>query len=377
MTNINLLNSKLRLLCILHTSPPIHGASTIGDTILYSPKVNQKLICKFLQMNGASELKDIGSVSISKLIRSIMLFWHICFYLCTFRPQLIYYTASTSGPAIYRDLLFSKLWKVYARCFKCEIYFHYHARGLSIFQSKSSLNRFLVAYLLRDVNVILLSQRLQADFEDIPTIRGFHYLNNGVDDTLHGVDFSKFLNKKYSCNGEINILFLSNMIKEKGFYDILELANKCQNYNRKFHFAGRWETEADKLEFNNFVIENNLLDKVIYHGFVSGVSKKRLLKITDLMVFPTKYSKEAFPLVLLEALSYGIPIVSTRIGGIPDIVSKDTGLLVDNDLTLEEAINQACKEYMRIEVSIACRERFIQNYRAADFEDNFIKILNS
>ena len=368
---------KKKLLCILHTTPPHHGASAVGDRILYSDAINEEFKCKYIPINVAKSLEEIGILSLTKLLRTVLLFWSVVVNICTFKPDIIYFTPSTSGAAFYRDFIISLVWKLYSKLFCCEIYYHYHTRGISVFQSKSWLNEILVSYFVSDANVILLSQRLQEEFSGIPSVRRYHYLNNGIENNLSDVEFTEILQNKFREIEEINILFLSNMIKEKGYLDVLELACDSHSNNYKFHLAGRWEAEEDKLAFEDFISQNELKEKVIHHGFVSGHSKHKLLKMAHLMVFPTRYAKEAFPLVLLEGLSYGMPIVSTEVGGIPDILSKETGILIDEGITLRTAVAKVCEEYLSPKVAIACRRRYIEHYQASDFDRNLISILNS
>ena len=366
-----------RLLCILHTSPPVHGASSVGDRILLSNTIQNEFNCKFVPINAAKSLDEIGVFSFTKLVRTVLLFWNVFVNICVYKPDIIYFTPSTSGAAFYRDVIISAVWRVYAKLFCCEIYYHFHTRGISKFRAKSRLNQILVTYFLSGTNVILLSQRLQKEFSGVSSVKKYHYLNNGIENNLSEVQFTEILQNKFRKVEEINILFLSNMIKEKGYLDVLTLACDSSNNNYKFHLAGRWEAEKDKLEFENFISQNDLKEKVVHHGFVSGHSKHKLLKMAHLMVFPTRYEKEAFPLVLLEGLSYGIPIVSTDVGGIPDIVSKETGILIDEGSSLRTAVAKVCEEFLSPKVAIACRRRYIEHYQASDFDRNLISILNS
>ena len=59
-----------------------------------------------------------------------------------------------------------------------------------------------------------------------------------------------------------------------------------------------------------------------------GEEKERLFRESDIFVFPTYYDIECFPLVLLEAMQYGLPCVNTDEGGIRDIVVNDSGFTV-------------------------------------------------
>lgn len=68
-------------------------------------------------------------------------------------------------------------------------------------------------------------------------------------------------------------------------------------------------------------------DRVSWHGMIAGAS--RLLPALDVLVLSSR--TEGTPMVLLEAMSAGIPIVTTAVGGVPDMLTSDEALLVPRD----------------------------------------------
>lgn len=85
------------------------------------------------------------------------------------------------------------------------------------------------------------------------------------------------------------------------------------------------------------VTQSGLTGRVVFLGLRRDVPE--ILRTMDVLALPS--SREGLPIVLLEAMSAGLPIVATRVGGIPDVVQNgETGLLVDQD---PFAIAQALK----------------------------------
>ena len=89
---------------------------------------------------------------------------------------------------------------------------------------------------------------------------------------------------------------------------------------------------------------------------------------------------EVFGLVVTEALSSGIPVVGFRVGGIPEQVTEDCGILVnpkDSEAlgrTLEKLLND---DELRKKFSENCRKRVLQNCTIEKFTDNYIKVYNN
>lgn len=96
--------------------------------------------------------------------------------------------------------------------------------------------------------------------------------------------------------------------------------------------------EIDKVK--QYIKENNLDDIAEYIGWVSGEEKNKLLNEVDVFILPSY--NEGLPISILEAMSYNLPIVSTNVGGIPEILKNEyNGYLINpGDLeALENAIS--------------------------------------
>jgi len=97
-----------------------------------------------------------------------------------------------------------------------------------------------------------------------------------------------------------------------------------------------------KEKIKRFFKERGCLDKVVFLGAIPYEQMKKYYNLADIFCLPsrfTKYWQEQFGFVFAEAMSCAKPIVSTRIGAIPEVVA-DAGLLVSpgNFLELESAL---------------------------------------
>ena len=364
---------KPKLLCILHRSPPAHGAAKVGDFIAKSQKLHENFECRFISIKSSETIGDIGKVNFKKFYLLAELYVKVLWALLTFRPQKIYFTASIKSVALYRDLLVSTLWKVYKLFKPLEVYYHYHTKGIEDFVSASKRNLKLTKFFVKDVNLVLLSPLLEKDFEKVQTYKKVYLLPNGIEDPFSDEDFSRFVKRKFKTVERLEILYLAHMMKDKGYDEVLELARQTRGQNIHYHFAGSWQNSGDEVCFMDFVKEHELEENVTYHGFVSGEQKKALFKQAHLLAYPSK--NDAFPLTLLESLSYGVPVIATDEGSIPYILDEKSGIIIEDVDRLPKILAEAKEKLLNEETAIYCRQRYQNNFSLEQFEENFITIL--
>jgi glycosyltransferase involved in cell wall biosynthesis len=362
---------KQKLLCILHYTPPAHGASKVGDFIKSSQKLKDEFDCRFIKIKSSDTIGDIGKVNFKKIYFVMELFFKILFTVLIFRPNKIYFTASIKGVAFFRDVLLSTIWKFYKLFVPCEVFYHYHTKGIKEFV-KNPRNLKLTKYFLKDINLILLSPILKADIEDIKTYKKVLFLPNGVEDTFKTDSFEKYISNK-SFDGKIDILYLAHMMRDKGCFEAIKLVNQYKNQNIHFHFAGSWQNQEDEKEFLNYIKKYQLESYVTLHGFVSGDKKKELFKSSHLLLYPSK--NDAFPLTLLESFSYGLPVLSTNEGSIPYIIDNKSGIVVNDLDKLDLAFEEMLEKYINIETARYCRKRYLENFSLEQFEENLLEVL--
>lgn len=130
---------------------------------------------------------------------------------------------------------------------------------------------------------------------------------------------------------KFNVLFLSNMMAEKGVWTLVSAAQvlRQRGFDFEVHFVGKW-SDISEDDFIALVKEARLESVCMAYGPQYGKDKEVFWRNADLFVFPTFYHNECFPLVLLEAMQHGVPCVSTAEGGIPSIIDDGkTGFLVE------------------------------------------------
>tara|TARA_B110000208_G_C11775666_1_gene431941 strand:- start:234 stop:1508 length:1275 start_codon:yes stop_codon:yes gene_type:complete len=139
----------------------------------------------------------------------------------------------------------------------------------------------------------------------------------------YGVNHDVFhhINLKLDINKKINILFIGEINQRKGIKQILEAAKILSDQNFQFNLIGLGMSNHSELykPYKNYV---NFL------GLVSFETLLGQLKSSDVFIFPSL--GEGFGLVLLEALSSGLPVISSRNCAGPDLIEDGkNGFLID------------------------------------------------
>ena len=363
-------------LIILHLPPPIHGASMVGDFIFKNKQINKKLNNHFVKISMTDNVEGLMSFKWSKVIKSIALFARVIGLILFKRPRVIYFTPSYKGFAFYRDLILRQILIFFKYLMGFQIYFHFHTSGIPNYKN-NKLHSRLLNYFLKKVHLILLDPALEKSFKTYPNVEKIFYLPNSVKDPFSSEDFDKYLHEKFELRNfkkPINVLYLSNLIKSKGYRHLLRLATKFRSIN--FHFAGAFGADDERLFFFNYVRDKKL-NNVFYHGLLRGEEKHNLFKESDIFALPTRYEYEAFPLCILEALSYGIPVISTDQGAISSIIDENVGIALSDPDEIDKSLTFLIEKYISKEASKKCRDKYLKEFSTHKFEKSFIEILQN
>jgi glycosyltransferase involved in cell wall biosynthesis len=182
--------------------------------------------------------------------------------------------------------------------------------------------------------------------------------------------------KKFQASSEVpRILYLSNYIRDKGVLILIDALGKLRDRGHNFN-ARLVGAPADlKIDFLQEEIKDRNLENCIQIlGPLYGEEKTAEFLNADIFCFPTYYKNEAFPLVLIEAMQFSLPVISTFEGGIPDLViDGETGLLVESQnaemLAAKIAVLLTDRALIS-EMGKKGRERFINNFTLSHFEKN-------
>lgn len=352
-----------RLLCVMQLPPPVHGAAVVNQRVARSACLSSQFTIDVLPVRAASSIEDIRRISARKLVLAAATGIDLTRALLLRRPDAVYFTLCPRGAAFYRDCLYVGIMKV----FGVRRIYHLHGKGVAS-QLTSSWRRAVYRWAFRGAWVIHLSPSIADDTVEVVANDHVLYVPNGVPDTgTHGP-------ARELRSGPPRVLFLSNMIREKGPLVLLDALGRLKARGVAFEatFIGARFSDGCVDEFERRVVDLGLASQVRYLGPVYGSAKNASLGDHDVFVLPTR--DDAFPLVLLEAMEQGLPVVSTLEGGIPDIVKDgETGFLVaptDVDSLTDRLETLLADAPLRLRMGELGRDRYLHLFTLAQFEQN-------
>lgn len=194
-----------------------------------------------------------------------------------------------------------------AKMFNRKVVLHIHGGGFKDYYAHNK--KFVHKVLDKCDTIIALTETWKEFF-----VNELKYNNTIIVPNI--VEEPKIIYKQVK-DERLHILYLGLITKQKGIYDLVETINEHkEEYNNKIvlHIGGNGETETIKQMITQYALENIIK----FEGWVSGDKKKELFNTADIFILPS-YT-EGLPISILEAMSYNLPIISTPVGGIPEVV---------------------------------------------------------
>ncbi|BAY20657.1 group 1 glycosyl transferase [Calothrix sp. NIES-2100] len=183
---------------------------------------------------------------------------------------------------------------------------------------------------------------------------------------------------------KVTLLFCGRVGQRKGAFDLIQaFANLPSTIKDRSQLilAGDGDLEAGQ----NLVNSLNLAEYITFLGWVDSQKRNELLADADVFILPSY--NEGLPMAILEAMAWGLPVISTPVGGIPElVVPQKNGLLVTpGDV---ENLSQAMQtlianETLRLAMGEAARETVapfdVRQYSChlADIFSKSVNVINS
>jgi glycosyltransferase involved in cell wall biosynthesis len=326
-----------RVLLCGHLPPPMSGIGTYYQLLLNSSlpaRVNLQFIDTSLRRRSGSVT---GKWSLSNLVSAISDCARFTKKIVEYRPELCHIATSVGLSFLKHSLciVIARIWgsKVLLHP-HCSFYFFYERQG----KAWQCFIRRIIG--LCDGVVILSSEWKK--LEEVAPGCHLYYLPNAID-LLQYVDIGQERIESQWEKTCLHILYLGHIGEQKGSFDLLCAAKTIlkKDPGVVFDIVGQEQVIGD-IKRLTAEINNAGLDRYVH--IQPGVMDKEKIDIfrsADIFVYPSYH--EGMPMAVIEAMACGLPIVATKVGGLPDLVHPGSnGILIPagEPDQLAEAIHQ-------------------------------------
>ncbi|MFY9107270.1 glycosyltransferase family 4 protein [Aliarcobacter cryaerophilus] len=366
----------MKKLIIITTVPMSLATLVKGQAKYLSSYFDVKLVTSFSEKNQeiskaeGVELKSIDMTRQITIIKDLKALIELYKYFKNQKPDIVYTFTPKAG---LLGMMASFLSRVPVRI--------HNVVGMPLMEAtgkKFILLKFIerLTYLF-STNLFCNSFGLKKFINENLTKKDVKVIAQG---SINGVDTEFFKNTKTLDEKELIrdkfkidkkdfvITFVGRIVKDKGINELIEaFINLSKKYNNlKLLLVGDYEEHLNPIKNENKILIDSL-DSIITVGFQNDI--RDFLSITDLFVLPSY--REGLPNSLIEAGSFGIPLLATNINGCNEIIDDCiTGILVEKKSAkkLEEAIDKLLEDkelYNSIKLKV--RDRIIEKYEQKYF----------
>jgi len=364
---------KINIILLGSYPPPYHGSSIYLKGL--SDLLTNDKEFKVYTVNSSDKKNDIsnmGKIDFSNVYFSLKALFSLTFILILKKIDILYVPISQNKLAYLRDGIAVILGKV----FRTKVIIHLHGSYFLEFYEKSSsfYKKFIDFTMKSSAGAIVLGNNLRYIFENWFSDNQIFVLPNFVEDHIKSMNSQ---NNIYHNGKLLKLTYLGNIVESKGILQVINAVEELlENGNDillqiigkfgKDPFTGMQE---DKIKNIIIDIVNKYPERIKYLGQITDIKTKFyvLKNETDIFIFPSWYPVEGQPLVIIEAMQCGLPIISTKnCGAIEETVIEGyNGILVEkrNVKQLVNAIEVLIKNEQ-------LRKRMGENSRKL-YEENF------
>lgn len=307
---------RLRVLLVGYLPPPIGGVRVLFRQLAEDLKKEEA--AEIVVINLTGQRRHFLFKALGLWAAACKILYHIGRVdVLTFHPTNR--TLAVLGPFVY---LAAKIFRrpLIMRKFAG----NYH----EVYQRYPGILRWLLRKTIFKADICLFETFFLRDFFSRICRRAEYYPNNRP----LPVDSGEVDNRPKKAR---RFVFISHMKRAKGVLDLFEASDHLAA-DIQVHLYGPLDFDISPEE----TAQLNRRHRAQYRGQVPPEAIAALLSRYDAVVLPSLRKSEGYPGIILEAYAFGLPVIATRCGAIPEIVNEDSGLLIEagNQRQLIEAI---------------------------------------
>jgi glycosyltransferase involved in cell wall biosynthesis len=312
-----------RVLMAGHLPPPMSGIGTYYQTLLNSSlpsRVNLRFIDTSSRRRSGSET---GSWSLSNFLSALGDCVRFTKAVMVYQPKICH-IATAFGLSFLKH----SVCIVIARLFGSRVLLHPHCSFHYLYERQSRAWQRIVRSIVGLCHgVIVISNEWKKLQEVVPGCQ-IYYLPNAIDIKSY-VEVGREKITSQSDKPSLHILYLGHLGKAKGSFDLVCAAKAVLEHGHElvFELVGQEQVFGDIEQLNTQIAKAGLEQFIYVRPGVPYEEKIELLRSADIFVYPSYH--EGMPMAVMEAMACGLPIIATRVGGLPDLVCPGVnGILV-------------------------------------------------
>jgi len=313
-------NTNKPKILIVGSHPPPYG----GIAVLVKETLNSRLKDKYDLIHCRTGSRDITVAQeetyIQSIIRLIYDYLSLIYLLVKHSPRVV----NLYSPA-FLGFWSKSILAIVSKLFGKKTVIHIHsAKFDSWYNNASQTKKWLIRFLLNRVDIIVIEGEIwKTFFKQIVPESKLVIIPNCV----HLSNFKK--TKKSKRENKISVLFPGSLCERKGVFDILKAVSLVvkEEKNIKFIFGGRSSNE-EEIKILEIIKSQHLENYTAFIGEYTDKNKSEIYGSADIFILPS-YA-EGLPISMLDAMALGLPIISTRVGAIPEVIDdRVNGFLIE------------------------------------------------
>jgi len=172
----------------------------------------------------------------------------------------------------------------------------------------------------------------------------------------------------------IRLLFVGQLGARKGVPELLQALSRIPRLPFAWSMTMAGDGDIDRARQS--ALELGILDRITFTGWLDSAHIRGLLESSDILILPSH--AEGFSMAIVEAFAYGVAVISSPVGAIPEIVlNNENGLLVSvGDVNaLEQAIEALCLDgQFRERLGLAGRRAWEIHLNIANYANRLVEI---
>jgi glycosyltransferase involved in cell wall biosynthesis len=350
--------------------PPMGGMATFYESLLASSLPEQVNLAFVNTSSQTRTFEKGGRLSPSNLLQSFTDCWRFARAMQSHRPVIVHVGTAFGWSFVKHNVCVLIAW-----AFGSQVLLHPHCSYTALYKDRSRLWKWYFRRVISlAVAVIALSQEWLELTEIAPNCRVFA-LPNAVRLQPYREVAQERMNFPRLTRA-LHVLYLGHLGKAKGSFDLVEAAKSIvpKGERCEFKLIGGELSPGEETALHEKINATALEEQVHVCPPVTGSEKLAAYRWADVFVYPSY--DEGMPMAVIEAMACGLPIIASKVGGLPDLVTEGVnGLLVEagRPQQIASAISRLAEEpLMRASMGQQSYQRAISDY---DFENRVTQLV--